>query len=319
MKKVCRSTISLFLVLILAGTCTAAKPDTLIPGGNTIGLQLNTEGIAIVELNENMPEKIDLKQGDLIQSIDGTAVSSVEELASMIKRSEGKPLTLTVLRAGEIKEITAAPQKVEDGWKLGLYVKDSITGIGTVTYYDPDTGTFGALGHAVSDGHAEPLPIRNGSVLPSLVASVIRGKAGSPGALQGAVSGRNTSGKIIKNTSQGIFGEMEAPQGRPIPIATANQVHTGPATILSNVQGTEVEGYTVKILEIYPREEHDRNLLLEVTDPALLSKTGGIVQGMSGSPILQDGKLIGAVTHVLIDDPTQGYGIFIENMLDAAA
>jgi len=319
MKKVCNSTISLFLVLILAGTCTAALPETLIPGGNTIGLQLNTEGIAIVELSDNMPEQIDLKQGDLIQSIDGTAVSSVEEMTSMIKKSEGKPLTLTILRKGETKEITAAPSKTEEGWKLGLYVKDSITGIGTVTYYDQETHTFGALGHGVSDGHADPLPIRNGSVLPSLVASVIRGKAGSPGALQGAVSGRNISGKIIKNTSQGIFGEMEIPQGRPIPVASSNQVHPGPATILSNVQGTEVEGYTVKILEVYPREEHDRNLLLEVTDPALLSKTGGIVQGMSGSPILQDGKLIGAVTHVLIDDPTQGYGIFIENMLDAAA
>ena len=210
------------------------------------------------------------------------------------------------------------PQRTADGWRLGVFVRDSITGIGTVTYYDPENGTFGALGHGVCDSSAL-LPLRSGLALPAAVTSITRGEVGTPGALHGAVTGRSPSGTIRSNTERGIFGTMAPPQdASPLPTAAAAQVHTGSATILSNVSGTETREYAVQIVSVEPDEPQGRNLRLAVTDSTLLAQTGGIVQGMSGSPILQDGRLVGAVTHVLVNEPAAGYGILIENMLAAA-
>ncbi len=317
MKLIRRTTAAILLMLILTLSVNAT-PETVIVGGNIIGLKIKSDGVTIVEFTQSAPKKAGLKRGDVLQKIDGTAVQSVSDVTRAVQASDGKPLKLTVLRGGETKNFTLSASQSAEGKKLGLLVRDEITGVGTVTYYNPEDGSFGALGHGISDG-TTLLPVLEGNVLPSQVAAVTKGKSGDPGCLQGMVCGREKNGEILKNTPQGIFGTIEQPQGQAVRVATAQEVHTGKAQIISNVHGNEVRSYDVQILAVYPNEKNDRNLLLKVTDPELLRQTGGIVQGMSGSPVIQSGKLVGAVTHVLIDDPTMGYGIFIENMLNAAA
>lgn len=305
------------LVSLIVALSVSAAPQSVIVGGGVIGLSIHTDGVVIVEFSEKAPEKAGLKRGDVLQKIDGKAVGTVEDVAEAVKGSDGSPMTLTVVRNGKEKTVKLAPSNTEEGKRLGLLVRDEVSGVGTLTYYDPQSGTFGALGHGIHDG-TTLLPLENGCVLPSQIVSVTKSIEGEPGCLQGAVCGRQARGEILKNTAQGIFGTMQAVRGQELAVARSEEVHTGQAQILSNVSGTEVCAYDVRILAVYPNETHDRNLLLEVTDEALLQQTGGIVQGMSGSPIIQNGKLVGAVTHVLIDEPTRGYGIFSENMLDAA-
>ena len=202
-----------------------------------------------------------------------------------------------------------------------MYLRDGITGIGTVTWYDPDTGQFGTLGHGVNGSDGNLLEMVKGKAYDAQVASVKKGVSGEPGQLKGAVAPEQEAGSLYRNTPQGVFGKSDRGwKGEALPVGEAENIRTGPAVIRSTVKGDETQEYSVEILKIYPGSRADgRNLLIKITDPKLLEATGGIVQGMSGSPIIQDGKLVGAVTHVLVNDPTRGYGIFIENMLDAAA
>ena len=304
--------IILFLLTLLL-LCGAASAATVIPGGGTIGLSLTVDGAAIVSFSRDEPKRAGLECGDVITAVDGRPVDGVTEVLAAVAASEGKPLRLTVRREGETKDVRLAPVQAETGWQLGLYLRDRLTGIGTVTYYEPDSGTFAALGHGVSEGGAL-LPLKEGTALESEVVSVVRGQDGAAGTLHGAVAGGCVRGEISENTPQGVFGTMDAPDGQAVQTGTA---HIGEAVIRSNVRGSEVEEFTVRIRSVNARAAQ-KNLLIEVTDPALLEQTGGIVQGMSGSPILQDGKLVGAVTHVLLDDPATGYGILIDRMLRAA-
>lgn len=304
--------IILFLLTLLL-LCGAASAATVIPGGGTIGLSLTVDGAAIVSFSRDEPKRAGLECGDVITAVDGRPVDGVTEVLAAVAASEGKPLRLTVRREGETKDVRLAPVQAEAGWQLGLYLRDRLTGIGTVTYYEPDSGTFAALGHGVSEGGAL-LPLKEGAALESEVVSVVRGQDGAAGTLHGAVAGGCVRGEISENTPQGVFGTMDAPDGQAVQTGTA---HIGEAVIRSNVRGSEVEEFTVRIRSVNARAAQ-KNLLIEVTDPALLEQTGGIVQGMSGSPILQDGKLVGAVTHVLLDDPATGYGILIDRMLRAA-
>ena len=223
-------------------------------------------------------------------------------------------------RDGMDSKISMAPDVTAEGPRLGVYLRQGITGIGTVTFYDPATGCFGTLGHGVNDNTGALLDMTAGNVLPASVASVERGQIGDPGQLRGRVSEEYALGSLYRNTARGVFGKLHAaPAGEAIPTAAPGEVHTGPAVIRSTVDDGGIREYAVEIVKVYPADRPDgRNLLLHVTDPELLATTGGIVQGMSGSPIIQDGKLVGAVTHVLVNDPTRGYGIFIENMLEAA-
>ena len=304
--------IILFLLTLLL-LCGAASAATVIPGGGTIGLSLTVDGAAIVAFSRDEPKRAGLECGDVITAVDGRPVDGVTEVLAAVAASEGRPLRLTVRREGETKDVRLAPVQAETGWQLGLYLRDRLTGIGTVTYYEPDSGTFAALGHGVSEGGAL-LPLKEGTALESEVVSVVRGQDGAAGTLHGAVAGGCVRGEISENTPQGVFGTMDAPDGQAVQTGTA---HIGEAVIRSNVRGSEVEEFTVRIRSVNARAAQ-KNLLIEVTDPALLEQTGGIVQGMSGSPILQDGKLVGAVTHVLLDDPATGYGILIDRMLCAA-
>ncbi len=272
---------AVLLSLLLTVGASAAMPEALIPGGNTIGLHLQLEGVSVVEFSNDVPAQAGLKRGDLICKVDGAPVATVAALSEAVTASQGRTLCLSILRDGKEKTVKFAPTQTAEGWRLGLYVRDTITGICTVTYYDPTDGTFGALGHGVNSGEGgELVPLRSGNALPSRVASVTRGKIGTPGALQGALCTDGVCGNILQNTPQGIFGKMAPSRTPAIPLASPDEVHKGAAQILSNVQGTQVCSYDIQICAVYPDDPHDRNLLIEVTDPDLLAATGGIVQGM---------------------------------------
>lgn len=293
----------------------AALPKTLIPGGCTVGVKLYTQGLVVTGFESRSAAKAaGLKKGDVIIQVDGEAVHTAAALRECLEEEQ---VILKILRNGREAEFCVRP----NGNQIGAYVRDSLAGIGTVTYYDPDTGAFGALGHGVSDSETKMLlPVEAGVVVQSSVADVKKGRDGAPGELKGSFDVSTILGKVERNAERGIFGTLDVPiPGTPLPVAEAGEAEPGPAEIWANVDGQEVRSYSVEILRIYPHaDETGRNMLLEVTDPDLLYATGGIVQGMSGSPIIQDGKLVGAVTHVLVNDPTRGYGIFIENMLEAA-
>jgi len=315
MKKQIIRLVCAYWAVLVCSLCAQAAPRMLIPGGNTVGIKLNTKGLVVTGFAEDSAAKAaGMKKGDIITEVDGETIHTVAALRECVGTEE---MVLTVLRNGREAEFCITPKTGQ----LGAYVRDSVAGIGTVTYYDPVTGDFGALGHGVNDSETSVLiPVEDGAVVSSAVTEVKRGKAGEPGELKGKFDLQSVLGSVEKNAVHGIFGTMtEAISAKPLPVADAEEVTIGEATILSNISGSEVREYDVEILKISPRpDDTGRNLLLRVTDKELLKTTGGIVQGMSGSPIIQNGKLIGAVTHVLVNDPTRGYGIFIENMLDAA-
>ena len=312
------------LLLCLTALPWCAWADTmLVPVGRVVGLEIGDDRVVVAAYDDAIggrARQAGLEIGDEILEIDGVRIDSAEDVRKILTRSDGA-VELLVCRDGKERTLHLSPCITGDGPKLGVYLRCGITGIGTVTYYDPDTGAFGTLGHAVSNGSGQTVDLVKGSVYRASVLSVKRGMSGEPGQLRGAFSSDDPIGVLWSNTSRGVFGRVDIPwEGEAVPTADRDDVKTGVAMIRSTVAGDAVRDYSVEIVKIYPGDRADgRNLLLRVTDPALLEATGGIVQGMSGSPIIQDGKLIGAVTHVLVNDPTTGYGIFIENMLDAAA
>ena len=293
----------------------------LVPVGQVIGLELSAGTVTVAAFDDALPvgKECGLQVGDQILSIDDTAIRCAEDVRKALRHSDGA-VELVVSRDGSTLKIHMEPEITASGPKLGIYLRQGITGIGTVTYYDPQTGQFGTLGHGVNDGKGKLLPMAEGTAYPASIVSVQKGQSGTPGQLKGALKSNQKLGTLTGNTARGVFGTApDAWSGQPIPVAAAEEIRTGAATIRSTVSDGVTRDYSVEILKIYPKSREDgRNLLLRITDPALLATTGGIIQGMSGSPIIQDGKLVGAVTHVLVNDPTRGYGIFIENMLEAA-
>ena len=307
-------------VFVLAGPVSAA--ELLIPVGQVIGLELKESRVTIAGFDQALGDAAraaGLKEGDQIAAIDGITIRSTEDVRKALQSSDGD-VDISIVRDSLTKEVEMEPAITGDGPKLGVFLRQGITGVGTVTYYDPDTGMFGALGHPVSDKNGEPVIMTEGYAYPAVVDAVKKGKSGDPGQLMGTATSRDPIATLSKNAAQGVFGKASVPfSGDALPAAAVSEIETGPAVIRSTVQNGSTQEYSVEILKIYPKSGVDgRNLLLKVTDNRLLNTTGGIVQGMSGSPIIQDGKLIGAVTHVLVNDPTRGYGIFIENMLEAA-
>lgn len=312
----CRVTVLALALVLLASPAFAAK--LLVPVGQAVGLELSGGGVTVVEAEAGSPGgKAGLLPGDVISEVNGSPVATPEALQRALSEGSGA-VTLTVRRGKDALSLSAEPAGTPR-W-LGITVRKGMAGIGTITYYDPATGCFGALGHGVSDPAGTLLPLESGTVLRARVAEVEKGKVGTPGRLRGSFAPAEVLGELSKNTPCGVFGRSRTGwPGLALPVAEPEEVQVGPATILSNVSGTEVQEYSVEILKIYPGDRAcGRNLLLHVTDPRLLEATGGIVQGQSGSPIVQNGRFVGAVTHVLVNDPTAGYGIFIENMLEAA-
>lgn len=316
---------AVWLGLLLAFPALAAEPAALVPVGRTVGLELEADGVYVVKLEtedcSSPAEAAGLRAGDRILAVDGQALDKAESLRQRVEQSGGARLVLELDRAGRQMQVAVQPERRAEGWRLGLCVRDRIAGLGTVTFYDPETGLFGALGHGVNGSEGCPMVIRGGQASETAVTEVRRGQAGTPGSLFGRPTGGAPVGRVERNTEQGLFGHgtEAALGGEPVPLADQAELQTGPAEILCSVEGQAVERYAVEIEAVRRDPARCRDLRLVVTDPRLLAKTGGIVQGMSGSPILQNGKLVGAVTHVLVRDPTRGYGILIGHMLEAAS
>ena len=314
----------LALLACSASVAMAAEvtPRMLVPVGHTVGIKLFSKGVVVVKLSDGgTPAKAcGLRTGDVIVQCGGSTVTSSEQFQSLLQTCGGAA-ELEVRRNGDSVTLSVEPERNDRGvYCIGAWIRDSMAGIGTMTYYDPATSTFGALGHGITDvDTAQLMPFSNGSILPSTVKAVKKGEAGSAGELRGNFDLTGDLGGLYANTSSGVFGTLEAAYAPAQAQAVmTGQPAAGPAVIRSNVQGDEVREYDIEILKTVSGSNDGRDMVISVTDPALVEATGGIVQGMSGSPILQDGKLVGAVTHVLLNDPTKGYGISIENMLKAA-
>lgn len=333
-----KATISLFGLLPIREVDVEIADDLrLYPGGQAVGVALRTKGVLVVGTSDltgaYSPARLaGVKPGDVITEADGQPVNSTDELTQRVAAYGGAPLPITVLRGENTLSLTL--QAKRDGqsgdFRIGAWVRDSTAGVGTLSFYgmieEGGDMVYGALGHAITDADTQQvLTVSEGEIMTADVVDVRKGQKGYPGELKGSFLRENrVLGTLQRNNAFGIYGRMDAPPVHPLypdglPIGRRSTVHEGAATILCTVDAGGMQEYDVEIVEVSRKAGlSQRSMVLRVTDPALLEKTGGIVQGMSGSPILQDGKIIGAVTHVLVNDPTKGYGIFIENMLDAA-
>ncbi|AZN40638.1 SpoIVB peptidase [Paenibacillus albus] len=315
-------------------------PDLrVIPGGQTIGVKVKSAGIMVVGHHQVVDakgtkvspgEQAKLQLGDLIVRINGKYVNEVHKVAEMaeVAGDTKQPLHLTVKRGSRLFETKLLPvfDSEDRAWRLGLYIRDSAAGVGTLTFYAPDQGVYGALGHVITDMDTQtPIEVGEGQILQSNVTSINKSQNGEPGEKRAQfVKESKVLGNIERNTSFGIFGKMkELPShsynDQSVPVAFAEEVKEGPAQLLTVVNGQKVERFNVEIVHVTKQQSPaTKGMVIKITDRRLLEQTGGIVQGMSGSPIIQDGKLIGAVTHVFVNDPTSGYGCFIEWMLQDA-
>ena len=303
-----------------------SAPRVLIPGGQAIGVAIRTQGVLVVGAGDNGRDS--LREGDMILSVNGVPLLESAMLTEAVNAAQGQPLSLRISRGGQESDLLLTPRYDESSraWRLGVWVRDSTAGVGTLSFYDPQTKSYGALGHAITDLYTDIiLPIRDGIILRSTVVGIRKGERGAPGELQGTfLRDRAELGDIRSNTEFGIFGKAAEPIVNPLypdglPIASRANVHTGPATILTTLDDSGIQEFDVEITRVSQQDTAaQKSMTLRVTDPVLLEKTGGIVQGMSGSPILQDGRIVGAVTHVFVNNPTQGYGVFIDWMLEQA-
>ncbi len=298
----------------------------LIPGGQAVGVALKTDGVLVVSRVNQSEMKTPLHIGDVILSVDEKTVGSAQELSSMVNEAGTDSVKLSVLRGGKPITLEASvPVSEADGKRrLGVWVRDSTAGVGTLSYVDPRTLAYGALGHAIVDGDTgDMLSVKDGAILEASVVGVLKGESGRAGELKGSFlkEGRQI-GTLKLNSLYGIYGVMERLPQNPLypdglPVGLREHAHEGKAEILSTVDGDLPEAYSVEILRCFDQSKpSQKGMILRVTDERLLLKTGGIVQGMSGSPIIQDGRIIGVVTHVYLSDPMQGYGMYIEWMLE---
>lgn len=316
-------------------TSESKQPVILYPGGQPIGVRINTKGVLVVALCDLETSGIKvvspgsiggIEIGDSILSINGEYIISSEQVASIVNSAANSNLKVEIERKGEkfTKEIKAV--KSDEGpYKIGLWVRDSTAGVGTLTFYEEKSGIFAALGHPITDMDTGTiLSVNSGEILTSSINSVIKGTKGNPGELKGTFANDNLIlGTINKNTKCGIIGKTDKKLinklSKPMEAAKISEIKEGPAQIYTTVDGEEPKLYEIKVQKLFNQDTPDsKSMLICITDPALLEKTGGIVQGMSGSPIIQDGKIIGAVTHVLINKPDVGYGVYIEWMLKEA-
>lgn len=328
-------TLRLFGMLPVKTVRTVASATrTVTVSGAPFGVKMFADGALVVAFSdqltalgtENPAKEAGLRLGDVIVSAAGQAIHGNEELSMAITSAEGDPIEVVFSRDGVQHTCTLTPVRDRDSgvWRAGVWVRDSSAGIGTLTFVDTEYGTFAGLGHAVSDSDTgADFPLLSGEIVPVTIIGVQKGAAGAPGELQGEFSGAAALGTVSANDATGVYGTLQNPAaavtGQVMPVAEIQQVAPGPAQILTTIDGTAPQWYDVTIERVnMTAGDPNRNLLIRVTDDRLLSVTGGIVQGMSGSPVVQNGTLVGAVTHVLVNDPTRGYGIFAATMLERA-
>ena len=314
-------------ILLIMPLNVFAYSEKIIPGGENIGIQINTKGVIIVGLykvNDSYPGKeANLKVGDIITKVNNDDVSNINEMISKIESANDKgKIKITYLRNKKTYDTNLKLVKQNDGvYRTGLYVKDSINGIGTLTFIDPETKNYGALGHEIIEVNSgKKLDIKDGKIYKSEITSITKSSNGTPGEKNAKYYPDETYGSVKENTSSGIFGKYtsEIPNKEALKVAKKEEIKEGKATIRTVLNGEDVEEFEISITKIDYDITNSKNILFEITDKELLNSSGGIVQGMSGSPIIQDDKIIGAVTHVVLDNPTKGYGIFIRNMLEEA-
>jgi len=306
---------------------------TVVPGGHSIGVLMRGEGVVVVGYSpvaaqngtEIYPaQEAGIEIGDLIVEINGQRVDSDQKAARLLQNS-GEPVRVKIVRDGQSKNIKLRPvlDSEKNIYRIGLYIRDSAAGIGTLTFYDPATGKYGALGHRISDAEIDrQLKKGEGRIIEAAVEGIHAGRKGEPGEKVGVFFDQGRiAGEISANTTFGIFGELTGDVGNPImdevEVALTREVHPGPAKLLTVIEGSHIESFDLVIEKVMPYQKNEgKGMVIKITDPQLLEATGGIIQGMSGSPIIQDGKLAGAVTHVFINDPTRGYGVMAEWMLE---
>ncbi len=310
---------SLFGRIPLKTVTVSVVPEReVIVSGEVIGIRIYSDGIMVVGLeNKSAAKDAGIKKGDIIERVNGEEVFETEKLRKIIKENERN--TILIKRNGKSEEFELVGNMTEKGYEAGMWVRDSGAGIGTLSFVTDD-GYCGALGHAICDSDTEAIiPLRKGSISSCRINSVVKGKSGEPGELVGTL-GSSETGTLLDNTEKGIYGKLYGDvSGERMPVATSFMVKEGPAQIRCNIGGDGVKSFDINIDRVSKLNPNsNKGMTISITDTELLEKTGGIVQGMSGSPIIQNGKIVGAVTHVFVNDPTRGYGIFIENMLAEA-
>ena len=297
--------------------------------GTPFGIKMVTDGVmvvgtgAVTDCNSRAvspAQTAGIQEGDIILSINGEKISSKKQLTKLVESSAGQPLSLVVRRGEQLTSLHLSPVRssLDNSYHLGLWVRDSSAGIGTMTFYDPNNGCFAGLGHAICDvDTGQLMPLSQGEIVEASIIGVHAGKSGSPGQLQGAFVANRSIGSLYTNSYNGVYGRLmnQPVDAQTIPMAQCQEVRQGPGKVLTTVSGQKPQLFDACIEKLsLSQDEPTKNMVLRITDPDLLELSGGIVQGMSGSPIIQDGMLVGAVTHVFVNDPTRGYGIFAENM-----
>ena len=304
----------------------ASSESAVIPLGSAFGIKLFTDGVIVASLSEiytengiNCPAaEAGIKPGDYLLTANGSTITGNAVLANLIGRSEGEPVALTVRRGEKIFETSVTPVISDGSFKTGMWVRDSAAGIGTLTFYDPSSGSFAGLGHGICDMDTNGLmSLKRGEPAPIELCGILKGEAEHTGQLKGYFASEESLGELLVNNETGVYGTLkEIPAGQPVEVLSREDVVRGPVQILVSLNENGPQYYDAEIERISAKNQHTKNLVVKVTDPRLLELTGGIIQGMSGSPIFQNGRLAGAVTHVFTDDPTMGYGIFAETMLE---
>lgn len=307
----------------------AAAQDTsrqVIPLGSAFGIKLFTDGVIVASLSDIYTEEgvccpaaeAGILPGDYLLQADGQDIPDNGALARYIGSSQGEAISFQVRREDQVFSVEVTPVYGEGSFKTGMWVRDSAAGIGTLTFYDPATGVFAGLGHGICDMDTNGvMALKSGEPAPITLSGIVKGQADSPGQLRGYFSSEESLGTLLANRETGVYGTLhQAPAGEAVETLTREEVATGPVQLLVSLDETGPQLYEAEIQEIINQDKTTKNLVVQVTDPRLLERTGGIVQGMSGAPILQNGKLAGAITHVFTEDPTLGYGIFISNMLE---
>ncbi len=308
---------SRFWELFFGSKEQSGRKALLVPGGEVFGVKIKQKHVTVTE-STGVPA---LKSGDIILSVNGQQVSTASDVKRIVAASGGESVTIRALHAGNEIGVEIRPTLRDGEYKLGLSLRDGAAGLGTVTFFDPDTGVFGGLGHGICDSETgEVISMKSGEVCGVILGGIHRGESGKPGELCGVLTDKDM-GDLSVNSECGVFGVITDPSllsGSAMPIGSREEITEGEATIISTLKNNKTAEYKIEIYDIDRSSDGSKSFRIRVTDETLKAISGGIVRGMSGSPIIQNGKLVGAVTHVLVADPTEGYGIFIENMLNAS-